>query len=337
MAHSHASAQTALADVFLARIPLAERNLAVKDFAARVNNDTLGLVAALVARCPDKEAQNSLHNFLLRAIERGEAATAANTCIRYLRIREDLLLHAESRLQTLFALLPRRPKSSGVIARPSEISIVAASSTVSEDSVDYELAVVVRTTIYYLEFMKHLFQISTEENFLEISNILFITIFNFLTASNLEMTAVARETSFAFLAAYRSGAILLLNQRSGAEELHREIWQRIHILLEHGQHPLYRSTAYGIWLRWLDLPGLSDSRQRAMQTDEYWKHIIGALAAGDAEQRKTCLHVLRRSLAISRTSISTKDMTLTIEQGQNSRKLPFFLTHLPIVFVSFAY
>lgn len=319
MAHAHASAQAALADVFLARIPLAERNLAVKDFASRINNDTLGLVAALVSRCPDKEAQNSLHNFLLRAVERGEAATAANACIRYLRIREDLLLHAESRLQTLFALLPRRPKSTGLIARPSDFSTLASSDNVEED-VDYELAVVVKTIIHYLEFLKHLFQISTEENYLEIPSILFITVFNFLTASNLDMTSVARETSFAFLAAYKSGAILLLNQRTGSEELHREIWQRIHILLQYGHHSLYRSTAYGMWLRWLDLPGLSDSRQRAMQTDEYWKHVIGALAAGDTEQRKTCLHILRKSLAISRNSISTKDMTLTVEQGQYSGK-----------------
>ncbi|GAB7351113.1 hypothetical protein MBLNU459_g1575t1 [Dothideomycetes sp. NU459] len=315
MTYSQASAQAALAETFLARIPLAERNLAVKDFAARINNDTIGLVAALVSRCPDKEAQNSLHDFLLRAIDRGEAATAASVCIQYLRIREDLLLHAESRLQTYFALLPRRPKSSGVIVRPSDSSNV---EPYADDDIDYELADHVRSTILYLGFLKHLFQISSQENYSEISSILFTTIFNFLTASNLEITAVARETSFAFLAAYKAGAITILNQRPNSDEVHRELWQRIHRLLEHGQHVLYRSTAYAIWLRWLDLPGLSESRQRAMQTDEYWKHIIAALAGGDTEQRKTCLHILRKSLAISRNDISTKDMKFTISQGQDS-------------------
>lgn len=317
MAHTNTLAQTALANVFLARIPLTDRSHAIRDLAAQVDNDTIGLVAALTESNHDTDAETDLLSFLARSIEGGEPSAAASVCLQYSHIREALLGRAEEELDTSLAMLLRRPKSSGVVVPTSEWSNQAPSVGVLQlgEYADRSPEDNIRTSIVYLNFMKHIFRLSTREMSCPISKTTFTALLGLLAASNADIAAAARDACFAFLAAYRQGALKVPELEDDYATFDHKFWKCISSLLGHGPHSSYRTTAYAIWLRWLDLPEHPGSTKDMVKSEAYWKHILNALASGDIEQRKICLHVLRTSLAISRNGISTKDMVLDHESN----------------------
>lgn len=102
MASLNAPAQNALADIFLARIPLIERTNAIRDLAEQVNNDTIDLVATLTSEVPDVQAENQLQSYLVRSIESGDPSVAATVCLRYPHIGQAFLQRVEEELNIAF-------------------------------------------------------------------------------------------------------------------------------------------------------------------------------------------------------------------------------------------
>lgn len=309
MANTSAPAQSALADIFLARIPLAERNHTIRDLAANVDNDTIALVAALTGKVSDSQAEDSLQSFLLRSVEDGDQVAAASLCLQYPHIGKSLLERAEKEIDVSFALLLKRPKNSGLIIPTSDLKSIAPLPDLHLDGyTDRSLEDIVRLSIVYLNFVRQIFRVSTPQALFTICQSTFTSLLCLLAASNQDIASAAREASFAFLAAYNNEALSVSGPETDPTTLDRLIWQYVKALLEHDTHKSYRTTAYAIWLRWLHLSGASQSSKSATQSEAYWEHILKALASGDTEQRKTCLHIVRASLAISRNNISTKDM-----------------------------
>lgn len=323
-----ACAQQVLADIFLARIPQSEHQQTIRALASQVDNHTIDFVAALAEKCPDDEAEVSLEAFLVRAIQNGESAAAAAVCLQYPHIRETLLGRVGGQLTTSFALLLRQPKNNSVIIPKSDFpELVVLDKFSAEVSALHDSQETIRLAIPYLAFLKQLLRISDGERSFFVSSDVLVPLFCLLSASDKDVAFAARDACFAFFPAFRSRAVELLGAEEDAAAFQGFIWQTIHCLLAHAPHSSYRTSAYAIWLRWLDIPESSESCHQAMQSDAYWQHIIHALASGDTEQRKLCLHILRQSLVISRNGINTRDMTLASEKDGGMCRSPTHLLH----------
>lgn len=309
MAHANAPTQAALAHVFLAHIPLTDRGSAIRDLAAHVDNNTLGLVAALTRENHDEQAEQYLSRFLVRSIEAGENSAASSICLRYAHIRKALLDHADKELQTALSFLQRRPKNSGLIIPPADH--VSAEQVQAGEHISRSPEDNIQLTVAYLDFFKSMCRITSEDMGLAISENTFTALFALLAASTPSIASSARDACFAFLAAYADGHLNITGLSDDQNRFDGHMWHSVNSLLVHGPSNTYPTTAYAIWLRWLNLSGGLKASTNLMQTDEYWRHLLTALASGDIEQRKLCLHILRLSVAMAGNNISTKNMVIS--------------------------
>lgn len=328
MAHTNAPAQTALANVFLTRIPLNERSHVIRDLAAHVDNDTVGLVAALTAQAPDTQAEQSLHAFFTRAVECNEPSAAASFCLQYVHIREALLARAGKELRVVLALLLQQPKNSGLVVPSSNLDFITPNLAGLSLEADAERSVedIVKQAVVYLDFMKHVFRLPSKDNTFTISQGTIHVMLGLLAASNTAVASAARDSCFAFLASFKSELLVVTGSDDVFGALDDRVWETVNSLLTHSSHSAYRTTAYAVWLRWLDLPTAFEG---VKQLDSYWGHLLSALASGDVEQRKTCLHILRKSVATLHNSLSTKDMLFVPADCENGMSLPSCLHFLP--------
>jgi tRNA guanosine-2'-O-methyltransferase len=313
------SVHTTLADIFLSRIPETERTSAVRDLASNIDNNTLGLVAALADRCSDEEADVHLDEFLIKLIEQDDASPAAALCVEYPRIRNALLHWTDRELHICFSQLLRQPQNSEFVVPVAKILIVDpfVSHYDPELGVDRQSDELVNTTILYLSFAKRLFRSPIVDKSFVVSSPIVCAIFGLLASSNPDVAAAAKDTTLAFLASFRAGTFTFSHYETDPDELDRHLWQCVRNLLDFSEKSSYKTTAYTIWLRWLDLDSHGYSRQVALQKDPYWKYLLGTLgqsSQGDTEQRKICLHVLKKSISISRNNIRANDMELTLDQ-----------------------
>ncbi|KAI5203365.1 hypothetical protein E4T39_04176 [Aureobasidium subglaciale] len=310
---------TTLANIFLSRIPESECYSAVRDLASNLDSTTLGLVAALADQCPDEETNVHLNEFLIRSIEQDDAAPAAALCVQYPRIRNALLHWTDRELHICFSQLLRQPKNTEFVVPVEKILIVDpfVSHYDPELGVDRDLDELVKTTILYLSFAKQLFRSPISDKTFTVSSPIVSAIFGLLASSNADIAIAAKDTILAFLAAFKAGTFTFSHYKPDPDELDRHLWQCIRNLLDFSERSSYKTTAYTIWLRWLDLDSHGYSRQVALQKDPYWKYLLGTLgqsSQGDTEQRKICLHVLKKSISISRNNIRANDMELTLDQ-----------------------
>ncbi|KAL1302924.1 hypothetical protein AAFC00_003246 [Neodothiora populina] len=311
------SAQTALANVFLTRIPQAERSNVIRDLATHVDNDTLDLVAALTSECPDEQAHAAVLDFLVRAIESGDFATAASIYLRYSHLEKPLLRRVGNALVLYLTLLLQQPRNEGVIVPTTELSSLV--STVQElgsvDVASHNAADIAHLTAVNLAFLGQVFRASASTSLVVVSHGTFAVIFGLLAATDSVIASAARDSCFAFLAALNNKTVELSSRNDDSTVFDSYMWRYIEILLGQKSRSAYRTTAYAIWLRWLSLSVSEKSSEPAMLTDAYWEYLIDALAGGDTEQRKLCLHILRASLASAQDNISTKNMVLTINES----------------------
>lgn len=308
-----------VASVFLDRIPDQERSLVVRNLASQVDNNTLELVAALIYKCPDEESDSHLNTFLIKSIEQHEAAAAAALCVQYPRIRDALLHWTDRELHICFMQLLRQPKNAGFVVPISKVLTVDPFVRLydPELGVDRPLEDLISQTILYLNFAKQLFRSPVKDENFVISSPIVCAIFGFLASSNPDVAAAAKDTALAFLGAFKLRAFNFSRFEEDPDELDRHIWCCIQNLLVSSQQSSYKTTAYTIWLRWLDLSSYGWSRQYALTTDGYWKYLLGTLgqvSQGDTEQRKICLHILKKSIAITRNNIRANDMDLILDK-----------------------
>lgn len=325
------SVHSTLADIFLSRISESERFTAVRDLASNIDSNTLGLVAALADSCPDEEANVYLNQYLIRSIEQDDAASAAALCVQYPRIRNALLHWTDRELHICFSQLLRQPENSEFVVPVEKVLIVDpfVSHYDPELGVDRHLDELVKTTILYLSFAKQLFRSPILDKSFVVSSPIVCAIFGFLASSNAGIAAAAKDTLLAFLASFKAGTFTFSHYKTDPDELDRHLWQCIRNLIDYSGKSSYKTTAYTIWLRWLDLDSHGYSRQVALQKDPYWKYLLATLgqsSQGDTEQRKICLHVLKKSISISRNNIRANDMELTLDQEDRPGKHPQAVT-----------
>lgn len=323
MASLNAPAQNALADIFLARIPLIERTNAIRDLAEQVNNDTIDLVATLTSEVPDVQAENQLQSYLVRSIESGDPSVAATVCLRYPHIGQAFLQRVEEELNIAFRYPLEEPSVDSFVVSSSHVArIKAHSPEIQREARDP--GNVLGLAVVYLNFVRQISRSSASVGSLVIPQTLVSTLLALLLVLDQKVAYAAKDACFAFLSAYNKKAVRISGLDTNSTILDDHFWQCIRSLLESPAYKVHRTTGYALWLRWLNIPEHSGAFTAAIQSDSYWNLILDALTRGDVEQRKTCLHILRASLAVSKDSINTRNMILTPTERNNSKFLCFF-------------
>ncbi|KAJ9629645.1 hypothetical protein H2203_002026 [Taxawa tesnikishii (nom. ined.)] len=269
-AYSHGSASNVLADILLARIPVAERNTAVKDVAAqlthRSDTATTELVASLLERCPDHDAAESLHRVLMSLVASGEFDSPVRLCLNYPSVRSLVLGHIHDQLRRVVKSLMRRPKGTGFVTDVSPVvSDPDTDSIIREDLEDQ-----ISTSLHYLSFLRCLFLQATLEQKIPVSKHLLSSVFILSLCSHIGLGARADETIVPLLNALASNGLEILGRDAeSSRELDEDLDKLIGFctsgLIDSANRRGAKATAFAMWLRWLDMPGERPLRQATIQ------------------------------------------------------------------------
>lgn len=93
-------------------------------------------------------------------------------------------------------------------------------------------------------------------------------------------------------------------------------WHDIETSLTKTPFPQPNAAAYLSWIRWLRLIGNSSDAGELFCEDQYWRLIQHGLRASSAEQRKYCLYILSRSIALLDKNVNTPRMACPTGEGQ---------------------
>jgi hypothetical protein len=84
---------------------------------------------------------------------------------------------------------------------------------------------------------------------------------------------------------------------------------------------LQQTLGYALWMRLLAASDVVDLSQLNLSDDSYWEPLLSGLRNGDAERRKMCLDILKRSVALSVEQERIGAVART-ESGKSSKLFP---------------
>jgi len=280
--------------VLLDRLPPSDRALALRDIARGLHEsqdyNAAKHLTGVLEDYPDGDATRLLEEFLLASIGSGDAKSVAFVCINSTNVRDVLLSKASTSLD-LEAVSLRADL--GFIEDGCFHPEYSGSS--SGPSLDIFSGVIQCN----LGFLAHVFCMTSTDNALDINQSVARSIFPYLLAKDEAQFTTARDAIFALLGAIRRLTVTVHGSPTGPT-LNQEIWSScVHSITVLTDESPHGTTALQIWLRWLDLPLERDLCHKLFNDDEYWEVSLYTLFEGGYEQIKSCLHIMRMSIAIA--------------------------------------
>lgn len=310
---SKGRSQKLLAQVFLAHIPATERNLALRKLATSLEDNASFATADLLALCldeiPDDEAEDSLRLSYTKQIANGSVREVAASCTQSTKTTSWLLDHATGQLQRWCQSLVSR----------GEVAFIVPLSDLPNGPLQSENLQVLQEPIEagasYIQFITCLLQSSTLETNILVSMPLVDALILLLLSLDNSIVSAVREALFALLTSFHNHTVLYPKD---GDSWAPKVWNCVEMLVRKGEHRLHCSTGYQLWMRWLDADTCPSLLSEKLNTDAYWSRLQKSLAFGDVEQRKSCLHILKKSLALSESRnmcIKTLHMVTTPGRG----------------------
>ncbi|KAK4988223.1 hypothetical protein LTR50_004049 [Elasticomyces elasticus] len=308
MEHKHVSAPKLLAQIFLARIPPIEQQPAITDVAARLTEDTdastVAFLVELLHLCRSDSADSLLKSHLEGSIDGNNPKPVVDVCTQYPALRDWVLSQSKERLATF-------PYSSADDLANVYIGHKGADAVTVDVNSDEASPSSISLYICYLRFLKLLFLGRTAGDVWPVSDDIPTCLLNIAGAQVEALSKAAAEAVYAFLGALHDNQISVVTNTS----LAGHVWQRIQILITSGT-TRHRSIAYTVWLRWSSLDGHHEPQEELYREDKYWSLLQLGLRDGDSEQRKCCLHILRRSLTKVAGPVNTSYMIISTEYNK---------------------
>jgi hypothetical protein len=115
--------------------------------------------------------------------------------------------------------------------------------------------------------------------------------------------------------------VFLLISSPAAQQNLEAIRTTIASLISARDAKLQQTLGYALWMRLLAASDVVDLSQLDLSDDSYWEPLLSGLRNGDAERRKMCLDILKRSaaLAIEQGRIGA---VARVESGKSSKLHP---------------
>lgn len=272
-------AQTA--GVLLQTIPEAQQIAIAKELIARLRSqfdDAAASVAIeLVSGQSDATLQNDLLDVLKTRIESGFPDGVA------------LLLKSfpnlSSRLVTAAADLLADPKASdNFITEPTAQSSDKAEQ---EELSDVDLDKQDPSNDIALQWLRFAKRTVSTDHASERENSLFASALKFLNDTHRSTALAARDLVFS-----------LLSSKTGQSNL-AAVRGSIDSLISARDAKLQQTLGYALWMRLLASSSDVDLSSIDLNDDSYWSPLLSGLRDGDAERRKMCLDILKRSVALA--------------------------------------
>ncbi|KAL9096874.1 MAG: hypothetical protein Q9165_000838 [Trypethelium subeluteriae] len=164
----------------------------------------------------------------------------------------------------------------------------------------------------YLHFLKTIFS-STHDEALPFPYVLFSYSLALFDSDSDAVAEAAKEMIFALLSSVACRSINVVSELSRQSAIDPAgfstlIWRRISSDI---QDIDAKRTSLQLRLRWTALPHPWGPSEEVLSQDEYWRSLQEGLRTGFAEQRKTCLYILRLSIPMIEHDIDLEHMTFT--------------------------
>lgn len=272
-------AQTA--GVLLQTIPEAQQIAIAKELIARLRSqfdDAAASVAIeLVSGQSDATLQDDLLDVLKTRIESGFPDGVASLLKSFSNLSSRLVTAAADFLADpkVFANLAVDPTTqSANKAEQDELSNVDPDK--QDPSNDLALQ--------WLRFAKQTVSI---DHISEREDSLFASALDFLNDTHRSTALAARDLIFS-----------LLSSKTGQNSLNA-IRETISSLISTRDAKLQQTLGYALWMRLLASSDEVDLSSIDLNDDSYWSPLLSGLRNGDAERRKMCLDILKRSVALA--------------------------------------
>ncbi|KAF2806444.1 uncharacterized protein BDZ99DRAFT_573956 [Mytilinidion resinicola] len=316
-----------LATLFLGRIPSEAREDTIHSFIESIkprNGDPLDLGSVklgleLLRACRGIEGLGKLCSFVVEELDNGSGASGklreiTSLCSDYEDLGCQVLQHIENDLLKTARLL--RVSDLGYHV-PTEAflnhhmvaSIPVLDETVSGDGISHQVS----TTIRYLTFLKVLLWHANEDR-ISISNTIFTSLL-VLLGTGPELATASGDAIAAFLPLLEGNHLSYSTEVR--DSLIAQIWERICDLLSNPLPSEPAGSAFRLWFRWIYQSGGYEPSQSILQQTQYWNLLQIGLLHGYSEQRKLCLGILQKSIAILQSNVENTHMTFKLQARRN--------------------
>ncbi|KAK3109773.1 hypothetical protein LTR53_016604 [Teratosphaeriaceae sp. CCFEE 6253] len=269
----------------LQRVPLAERGDAINSAIASVGSNgelDVGLTLSLVHELPDEDARQALQTRLLTQLEPGTTDLVAAVTAHDAKLRDGLLREVSVRLCSHAGRLQRNGTRNTSVSMAGIVPLPDDESTIDVDDVEGPPGCTARAG-HLLTFARSAISIDVaSETFSRLCKAVLLL----LGAAESALHIGARE--------------LLVKLFSFADRFsqaqHQLVWLCLQRLLDDEAGTLYQGLGFSVWLRWVFC---ESANLQLWFEPRWWTLIRRGLQHGDAERRKQCLAILRRSVIVA--------------------------------------
>jgi len=113
--------------------------------------------------------------------------------------------------------------------------------------------------------------------------------------------------------------VFLLISSPAAQQNLEAVQTTIASLITAQDAKLHQTLGYALWMRLLATSDVVDLSQLDLSDDSYWEPLLSGLRDGDAERRKMCLEILKRSVALAVEQGKTGAVART-ESGKSRKR-----------------
>lgn len=292
------SGQSLIARTLLRHVPEGERADVVREAIGLLGQDgsaDIDLTTALLAEHPDPGLQQEYVARLVALVEAGHVDQVLPPVARDAELRGLLFEHITERLALLVSSL--RASRKGIFPVPIDGgSIFPKPGTVSSD--DENPAPNLDALQRLLAFIKRSYPVKSEavpsERLVSVS-----------------LTSLGASDERTCIAARSALLSLLKAQGHVGDDRLRLLWTCITCLVDSAS-AFHQGLGFSLWLA---LAGKLHTSSAILIEQGYWERLRGGLRQGDAERRKQCLGIFRRSIALAIRNEAVKAIVCSQHQS----------------------
>jgi len=283
MAQNFSTLGAQTANVLLQTIPEAQQIIIAKELITRLRlqfDDSAASVAVeLVSRQDDATLQHNLLDVLKIRVESGFPDHIASLLKSAPSLSSQLVAAAVDFLVD--------PKKHASIESTTDITTQSSNRNEQDELNDvdpYKQDLSNDLALQWLRFAKKVLSSGLSH---EREDALFASALGFLNDGHRSTALAARDLVFS-----------LLSSKTGQNNL-IIVRDSISSLISARDAKLQQTLGYALWMRLLASSGEVDLSTIDLYDDLYWSPLLSGLRDGDAERRKMCLDILKRSVALA--------------------------------------
>lgn len=282
MAQNFSTSGAQTAGVLLKTIPEAQQTVIARELTIKLRSSfdeaAASVAVELVSGRNDATLKEELLEVLAARVEQGSPDNVASLLSQSSELSGRLISVAAK-----YLVEPANQRSAEPVYVEIETEIADSGDNTKQqrNEVDTPLQV----ALQWLRFAKLVAPDGRTESQ---EDILFGSALQFLHHSNKSTALAARDLVFS-----------LFSGSSAAQRNLIAVRETISSLINAQDSKLQQTLGYALWMRLLAASDVLDLSAIDLTDDAYWEPLVSGLRHGDAERRKMCLDILKRSVALA--------------------------------------